>query len=121
MIYLASPYSHPDAAIREERFHAACRAAAQLMRTGNAVYAPICHSHPIARFGLPTEWSFWEATDREHLARCTEVVVLLIDGWQESEGIQREIRIAKGLRKPLRYLDPPGTVTLAHVAKEANG
>ena len=91
MIYLASAYSHPDPDVREQRFFEACRAAARLMRAGKAVHAPICHSHPIARFGLPTEWSFWEATDREHLARCTEVVVLLIDGWRESEGVRAEI------------------------------
>ncbi|GIW55540.1 MAG: hypothetical protein KatS3mg082_1944 [Nitrospiraceae bacterium] len=34
MIYLASPYSHPDPAVREERFHAACRAAAALLLAG---------------------------------------------------------------------------------------
>ncbi len=35
MIYLASPYSHPDVAVREARFHAACRAAAEFMRDGD--------------------------------------------------------------------------------------
>ena len=91
MIYLASAYSHPDPDVREQRFFEACRVAARMMRAGKAVHAPICPSHLIARFGLPTEWSFWDATDREHLARCTEVVVLLIDGWRESEGVRAEI------------------------------
>ena len=122
MIYLASPYSHPDAAIREERFHAACVAAAQLMRAGNIVFSPIVHSHPIALQGLPTDWRFWERHDREHLARCDEVVVLMLDGWQESEGVLAEIRIAAELLKPVRYLEPEAQLfpTLARVAKEAN-
>ena len=121
MIYLASPYSHPDAAIREERFRAACQAAAQLMRAGNIVYSPIAHSHPIALHGLPTDWRFWERHDREHLIRCEELVVLMFDGWRESEGVQAEIRIAGELGKPVRYLAPEatGSPTLAHVAKEA--
>ena len=121
MIYLASPYSHPDPAIREARFQVACQTAAELIRIGEVVFSPIAHSHPIAAYGLPSDWRFWERHDLEHLARCDEVVVLTLDGWRDSEGVQREIRIARGLRKPLRYLDPPGTVTLAHVAKEANG
>ena len=61
MIYLASPYSHRDEAIMEERFRAACRAAAYLMRRGNVVFAPICHSHSIAVVcDLPRQWLFWE-------------------------------------------------------------
>ena len=119
MIYLASPYSHPDAAIREERFRAACQAAAQMMRNGNVVFSPIVHSHPIALHGLPTDWRFWERHDQEQLTRCDEVVVLTIDGWRESEGVQAEIRIATEFGKPVRYLGPDWSPTLAHVAKEA--
>lgn len=128
MIYLASPYTHADPAVREERFRAVCRAAAELMRRGTLVLSPIAHSHPIAGFGLPTNWEFWERMDREHLKRCDELVVLMMDGWKESRGIQAEIRIARELGKPVRYLDPAavtppggdGATTLAHVAKEAD-
>jgi hypothetical protein len=31
MIYLASPYSHPDPLVREQRFRDACRATASLL------------------------------------------------------------------------------------------
>lgn len=120
MIYLASPYSHPDAAVREHRFQMACRAAARLMRDGHTVFPPICHSHPIAQYGLPTDWSFWERQDREHLARCDEVVVLLLDGCRESRGVRAEIRLAEALGKPVRYLIPEGVVvspTMARVAQ----
>lgn len=121
MIYLASPYSHADAAVREQRFRAACRAAARLMRTGHVVFSPIAHGHSIALHGLPTDWRFWEPFDREQLARCDEVVVLTLDGWRESAGVQAEVRIAGELGKPVRYLAPEaaGSPTLAHVAKEA--
>jgi len=92
------------------------------MRAGHVVFSPIAHSHPIARFGLPTDWAYWERQDREHLARCDEVVVLLLDGWQESRGVQAEIRLAETLGKPVRYLIPDGgdvPPTLARVAREA--
>jgi len=105
MIYLASPYSHPDPAVREQRFRQACAAAAALLRAGHAVFSPIAHSHPLVEYGLPTDWSFWERHDREHLARCDEVVVLLLEGWEESHGVQSEINIAQEMGKPIRFVD----------------
>ena len=108
MIYLASPYSHPDPGIREQRFRTACRAAAQLMRAGQPVFSPVAHGHPIAVFGLPTDWRYWEPLDRRHIATCDELAVLMLDGWRDSHGVQAEIRIAGDLGKPVRYLDPVG-------------
>ena len=67
MIYLASPYSHPDPKVREARWREACRTAAFLMKGGQFVFSPIAHRHPIAEFGLPGGWEFWERFDREML------------------------------------------------------
>ena len=121
MIYLASPYSHPEVSVREQRFHAVCRMAATLMQQGHVVFAPIVHGHPLVGHGLPTDWPFWERFDREHLRRCDELVVLMLDGWRESVGVAAEIRIAAELGKPVRHIDPHRAATLAHVAKEGNG
>ncbi len=117
MIYLASPYSHPDINVREERFCAACQAAAHLMWEGHLVFSPVAHTHPIAEFGLPTEWSFWERQDRALLERCDDVIVLTLDGWDESVGVLAEVQIAKELGKPVRYLATE-RLTLARAAKE---
>ena len=106
MIYLASPYSHPDHAVREARFQAACRAAAFLIRQGKTVFSPVAHSHPICCFGLPGDWGFWQRHDLEHLATCNEVVVLKLDGWQQSRGIQAEVARARALGKPVSFIEP---------------
>jgi len=126
MIYLASPYSHSDPGVREQRFRDVCRAAARLLADGRSVFSPIVHGHPLVGHGLPTDWLFWERFDRDHLARCDELVVLMLDGWRESAGVAAEIRIAAELGKPVRYLpaDAPAVTptlatTFAHVAKEA--
>jgi hypothetical protein len=122
MIYLASPYSHPDPAVREQRFRDACRAAVTLMRKGRFIFSPIAHSHSLAEFGLPGDWDFWERIDREHLWRCDRLVVLMLDGWRESVGVQAEIEIAEKLGLPVEYLPPDVrdvSPTLARVAKEA--
>ena len=118
MIYLASPYSHNDPAIREQRFRAACQAAAAMLRDGQVVFSPIVHSHPLVAFGLPTAWSSWERIDRAYLERCDEIVVLMLDGWEASVGVGAEIGIARTLGKPVRFLAPENTMsspTLAHV------
>jgi hypothetical protein len=107
--YLASPYSHPDPAIREQRFQAACAAAAALIREGHVVFSPVVHGHPLAQRGLPGDWSFWERHARWHLERCDEVVVLMLDGWEQSVGVQAELRHAGVLGKPVWYRAPVDT------------
>ena len=72
VIYLASPYTHSDASVRESRFDAACQATAELVRSGQVVFSPIAHGHPLVRFGLPIEWEYWARFDREYLRRCDE-------------------------------------------------
>ena len=105
MIYLASPYSHPDAVVREQRFRAACGAAACLMRSGRHVFSPIVHSHGIAEHGVPTDWSYWEAFDSRMLTTCNELVAVMLNGWRESTGVQAEIDLAHKIRIPIYYLD----------------
>lgn len=103
IVYLASPYSHPDPEIREERYSQASYVAAMLMRNGRLIYSPIVHSHPLTRLGLPTTWDYWRTLDETMLSRCQELLVLTLDGWENSEGVMAEIRLAKKLGMPVRY------------------
>jgi hypothetical protein len=106
MIYLASPYTHPDEGVRKWRFHEACRAAAALLRAGVTVFSPIAHSHPISRFGMPTSREFWSQIDREYLSRCDVLAVLTLAGWRESVGVQGEIELAREMGIPVVYVSP---------------
>lgn len=106
-IYLASPYSHPDADVREERFQAVCVAAAGLMSKGHMVFSPIAHSHCIAKAGkLPTDWTYWKRIDEVEIAASAEVWVLMLPGWHVSTGVREELAVAAKLGKPVRYVDP---------------
>lgn len=107
LVYLATPYSHIDPAIREQRFHAVNAVAAKLMRDGLHVFSPISHTHPIAEAGdLPKGWDFWEAYDRTLLRACGKIIVLMLDGWRESKGVTAEIAIARELGLAVEFLDP---------------
>lgn len=106
MIYLASPYTHPDYRVRQWRFRQACRAAADLLRAGVSVFSPIAHSHPIACCGVPTNWEFWSKVDREYLTRCDVLAVLTLPGWRESVGVQAEMKLAVELHLPVVFVEP---------------
>ena len=65
MIYLAGPYTHPDPAVREARFQAACCQAAEMLRCGVPVFSPIAYSHALAAHDLPLDWAFWVRRHRD--------------------------------------------------------
>ena len=108
MIYLASPYSHPDPLVREARYAAACRASVRLLRSGQLVFSPIVHSHPLVANGLPSEWSYWKPLAKQYLARCSSLTVLALDGWRESIGVQAERELADELHIPVAFMRPSG-------------
>jgi len=107
LIYLATPYSHTDAEVRERRFKAVNQKAAELMRQGLHIYSPISHTHPIALAGeLPLGWDYWQDYDRAMLNACCKLMVLKLDGWSESKGVLAEIKIADELGLPVEFLEP---------------
>lgn len=96
LIYLASPYTHKDPKVAEERFHKINRAAAKLMNEGHNVFSPISMCHPISMaHDLPTTWEFWKSLDYAFLSCSYKLVVLKLDGYKESVGVNAEIKIAK--------------------------
>lgn len=112
--YLASPYSHPDPAVRLRRFDEVCLVASRLMGAGEAIFCPIAHSHPIAEAEhLPQTTGFWMLQDIPILRHAARVKVLMLDGWEASKGIAAELKVAAALRIPVEYLEfidePPRT------------
>ena len=106
MIYLASPYSHPDPAVQQRRFEQVCGVASALMRNGTVVFSPIAHSHCISLAGgLPGDFIYWEEFDRTILSVCKALLVLKLEGWEESAGIKSEIAIMQEMGKPVGFLD----------------
>lgn len=108
LTYLASPYSHEKEAVRQERFHAACAAAAKIMHEGYPVFCPIAHSHPIEVHGMRQrpDHEFWMRQDIAILRKCERLVVLCIPGWDQSRGVNEEIHLAHRLGIPVEYMKP---------------
>jgi len=104
-VYLAIPYSHPERAVRLERFELANRKAAELINQGYIVFSPISMSHPMCEVAdLPGDWAYWEKFDKAFLEFVDELYVVMADGWTESVGVNAEIEIMQGMGKPVRFL-----------------
>lgn len=107
MIYLASPYSHPDKAVELRRYDETVRALAHLCLLGLPVFSPIAMCHEAAtRHGLPTDAKWWEDFNAHFMARSDACVVLMIDGWRESKGVAHEIKWFRDRCFPVQGLRP---------------
>lgn len=108
-IYLASPYSHPDPTVREARFKAVCKKAAEYLSEGKCVFSPIAHSHPLVEF-LPEEkcmdFEFWMKADLPILRDAAELHILMLEGWHGSRGVQRETEYADAIGIPVFRVQP---------------
>ena len=81
IIYLASPYTHPNFNVELERFETICIVAARLMRDGVLVFSPIAHTHPISLLGyLPKDWDYWQRFDHAMRAFGGEAVARGVGG-----------------------------------------
>lgn len=108
IIYLACPYSHPDHIVREKRFRLATDAAAKLIEQGHIIYSPITMTHPIdvvlAEDTQTLGSDYWVQFDEAFMAVCAEIVVLQVEGWDQSRGIQREIEYFQMQGRPVTFL-----------------
>ena len=106
LVYLASPYMHKDKKVMEDRVKAVNLVAGNLIKNGQYVFSPISHCYPIAQVcNLPEDWNFWEGYDRALISVCKKLLVLKLDGWESSVGVNAEIKIAKELGIPIEYIE----------------
>lgn len=108
IIYLASPYSHPDPAVREARYVAVTKQMARMVAQGLIVFGPITMSHPVEVIGrmppAPTAW--WLDFDKAFMDACAECQVLKLPGWENSTGVQFEIGYFSRQRKLVTFIEP---------------
>lgn len=103
-VYLGSPYSKQP--VLDEAAYIAERAAARLMAKGLVVYSPIAHGHAIAGHGLPATWAFWKAQCQPFIDAADSMIVLMVDGWEDSVGLTYEIEEFARQGKKVSYVAP---------------
>ena len=112
MLYLASPYSHPDPTVRKLRASAALRAAASLLRSGVPAFSPIVYGRQFElHSAVDPDFAAWQSFNFAMLSRAQRLMVLKLPGWNKSEGVAAEIAFWNARREveflpPVEWMDP---------------
>ena len=106
MIYLASPYTHQDPAVRAERTRRVTEAFITLRRRGHPIISPIAAFAPLAELhGLAGDAAAWWDINRKLLEASEELWLLPLADWQASAGVRQEIDYMLSLKRPCYRLD----------------
>jgi hypothetical protein len=106
MIYIASPYSHADPVVMQARYDEVCRIICELLKQGLPVYSPIVHNHYLTqRFHLPTDHVFWMKYNGDMMNSSTHIIVIKMEGWEQSKGVHHEIEYCKRNGIPVKYME----------------
>lgn len=114
MIYLASPYTHPNDAIRHMRYRATRASLIEMTLQGDIVYSPIVAWHELSQENqLPTDWKYWRAHNDSHLKGADMLRVLVMPGLFGpggellSRGVLHEVSFASVHGIPIEWWDKP--------------
>src|SRR5262245_31368888 len=90
LVFLGSPYRHPDPFVMAIRAKRAAQIAAGLVAHGYYVYAPIVYGHNVWKqmpVGFDANSPYWHEHCIMMLERSDSYWVATIEGWRESRGI----------------------------------
>ena len=111
MIYVASPYSHPDESIRENRYVEVRKYVYELIKIGEFAYSPIVYAHELSKnHKLPTDALWWQNFNENFMKRSDVCHFYLMDGWKQSHGMSLELAFAEKIGLKVVYVKPLSTV-----------
>jgi hypothetical protein len=107
MVYVASPYTHPDADVVAARYRRVRDFNGDLIAAGVLAFSPIAFSHQYAQLcGMGGEFAAWERFDFGMLALAGLLLVFMDDGWEHSVGVEAESNKSDALGLPVIYVVP---------------
>ncbi|HBT77230.1 MAG TPA: hypothetical protein DEB39_09980 [Planctomycetaceae bacterium] len=120
LLYLSTPFTHPDPSVRLDRYQKSCRVQARLIEAGIACFNPLAHSVPAVELGgLTATHAQFMALDLSILRRCDELLVVGLDGWTESVGVRAEMFEALALGLPVTQIEEADIERLPAIPKSA--
>jgi len=105
--YLGSPYSKYKDGL-EAAFRIVAENAALLIKNRINVHCPICHTHPIAEYGKldHRNHDLWLPADQPFIDHAKGLIILKMDGWDESVGLNFEIDEFHKSGRPVIFMNP---------------
>ena len=106
--YLATPYAHKTAYMRDLRAKAALRIVGFLMKNRLYVFSPIVHNHKINQSGALKGWTHEDMMnyDAPFMTAASVLIVGTLPGWTQSMGIKKERITFNDLKKPELIYNP---------------
>lgn len=104
MIYISSPYTDRDQEVIDRRMEVLTLFVRELMLGGESPISIPLHFHQMVKDGvLPISGEFWERYYTPILVSARVVYVLMLDGWDTSSGIAKELQLAVDSGIPVVY------------------
>jgi len=106
MIFISSPYSSPLAELQRDRYNKVTEFTILMLAAGYQVFSPITYCVPMATVAkLPQNAAHWERFNIEFLRHSEAMFLLHLPGWDQSKGVQVELKIAKALGIPVVHFN----------------
>lgn len=108
LLYAATPYTRYAGGIHHA-FIDACKITERMLRAGLLnVYSPIVHSHSLAIYGNldPLDHSIWLPFNEAIIGKSDALVVVMLVGWESSNGVRLEIQTFIAAGKPVYFMSP---------------
>jgi hypothetical protein len=107
MIYLASPYSHEKAWVREFRYKKTYEFTRYCTMKGELIFSPVVYGHQfVEKDKAVISYSFWQPFNEHMILACSEMRVLCLMGWKESKGVRAELAFAEAHGMPITFAEP---------------
>ena len=123
LVYVASPYWHEDEGIREFRFKMVREALRQLIEMHpdgkTKFYSPVHDWHELSSEMLAVD--YWYSYGLDMMGRSDRLLVLCINGWQQSGGVMLEIADALSIEMDIEYWHFRSDGVLAHLKTQTPG
>jgi len=104
LYYVASPYTHKDKEIEQQRYEAVNKFASKLYNLNFILIEPIVCGHAKKHYGMPTDYEgYWKPLCRRYVEKCDALIILMLPDWDKSIGVKDEIEYAKSIGKQVYY------------------
>ena len=95
LIYIGSPYTHPEKDIMQLRHDQVLDITADLLNQGFHVISPIVHCHSLSiKHNMRSDFEFWKKYNFALLSKCAVLLIVPLEGWEKSVGLWGEIMFA---------------------------
>lgn len=114
LCYIGSPYSFYRFGL-ERAYADVSEVSWFLQLAGVSHFSPILYTHPLSKMWRvdPRDASFWLDFDSSMMNVCDALVIIDLDGWQDSAGVAIETSLFEQEGKPVYHLNP-ATLELRH-------